>query len=87
MRAEGLANNGLVERQHGEVVIRQGRNVVVAQDSLLFLVELFYDIWARGEAGHDLGTGSGRRVLTSHEESDHHVGDFLIGDWRSVLVC
>lgn len=85
VQAEGLLDDGLVEGQLCEVLVLQGRQIGTENADLL-LVELLHDLGVLGETEHDPGAGGRRRVLTGHEESDHHVGDFVVGDLGAVLV-
>ena len=43
-------------------------------------------MWVLGEAEDDPGGGGGGGVLTCHEEGDHHVCDFVVGNGDAVFV-
>ena len=62
------------------------RGQVRAQNLELFLVELFHNLRAGSQAQNDPGSGGRRRVLASHKQSNHHVGDFLVRNGVTILV-
>lgn len=85
VQTEGLLDDGLVKRELGEIFVLK-RGEISAEVLDLFLVEFFHNVGARGETKHDPGASGRRGVLASHQESDHHVGDLVVGNLDTVLV-
>lgn len=85
VEAESLLDDGLVERELGEILVLEGGKIL-AKVVDLFLVESFHNIRSGGETAHDPGAGGRRRVLAGHQQGNHHVGDFVIGNLGAVLV-
>ena len=86
MEAESLLDDGEVKRELGKGLVGQGREVGTKGLDLL-LVEVFHDLRVLGEATHDPGRSGRRRVLTSHEQRNHHVGNLVVGNLGAVLVA
>lgn len=85
VQAEGLLDNGLVQGELGEILVLQRREVS-AEGIDLLLIELLHDLRVLSKTEHDPRAGGRRRVLASHEEGNHHVGDLVVGDTDAVLV-
>jgi hypothetical protein len=85
VEAESLLDDGLVKGQLGEVIVGQGREIGTELSDLL-LVEFLHDLRVLGETEHDPRASGRRRVLASHEQGNHHVGDLVVRDRGAVLV-
>lgn len=85
VKSKSLLDNGLVQRQLGEVLPLQ-RGQIGTENLDLLLVELLHDLRVLGKSEHDPGAGRGRRVLASHEKGNHHVGNLVVGDPGTILV-
>ena len=86
---EGLLDDLSVKRQAAEVLVVEGLDgavLVQAKDLLLLLEKVILNIGSGGEAEKNPADGGRRAVLASHEQRNHHVGDFLVGDSLAVLV-
>lgn len=85
VKTEGFLYDSLVKGQLGEVFVSQRRQIGTEVLDLL-LVELFHDVRVLSETEHNPRAGGRRRVLASHEEGNHHVGDLVVRDRGTVLV-
>lgn len=85
VQAQSFLDDGLVERQLGEILV--GKLGQVGAESLdLLLVEILHNLRVLGEAEHNPGAGGRRGVLAGHEQGNHHVGDLVVGHLDAVLV-
>ena len=85
VQAERLFDDLGMEREALQGVVRQGREIGTELRDLL-LVQLVHDLGTRGEPEDNPGNGRGGRVLPGHEERDHHMSDFQVGDRGPLLV-
>ena len=87
--AQGFLDNLGVKGQAAEVVVVEFLDRAVgvqSEDLLLFLEKVVLDIGSGSEAKENPADGGRRAVLACHEQRNHHVRNFLVGDSLAVLV-
>lgn len=85
VQSKCFLDDSLVEGKLGKIFVGQ-RGQIGTESLDLFLVEFLDDLRVLGKAKHDPGAGRRRRVLTSHEQGNHHVSNLMVGHRNSVLV-
>lgn len=81
--AESLLDDLGVEIQLLQVLPGQR---LIAKDTELLLVQFLGDLGAGRKSKDDPGGSRRRRVLSSHQEGNHHVSNLLVGNRGAVLV-
>lgn len=87
--SEGLAHDLVEEGEFGEDLVGEIFDAAIcihSQDGFLLFEEFFLDVGTGGQTEEDPGGSGGGRVLSSHQQGDHHVGDFHVWDGLSGLV-
>jgi hypothetical protein len=78
-----------VEGKAAEVLVVEvldGAVGIQAKGLLLFFEQVVLDVGSGSKAEQDPADCGRRAVLSSHEQGDHHVGDFTVGNSLAVLV-
>lgn len=88
MHAEGFTDDGIQDSEVLHVVILHGAEsaVGIAVVLDLFVEELFHDVRAGCSVEEGPRGSSGTGMLAGHKESNHDVGNFVVGEGAAVLV-
>lgn len=82
---QSLLDDLRVQRQTGEILEGQSGQVGT-KNGLLFGKQFLGNIRTRGQTEQNPRDRGGRTVLTSHEQSNHHVSNLLVGNHLASLV-
>jgi len=86
VHAEDFADDVVQDGHLGNILVDE-RARVGAANRLLFTVEFRDDLGFVGKVKKEPHSGCHRGVLSGHQEGNHHVCDFLVGDGGSILVA
>lgn len=85
VEAECLLDDKVEDGEFRELFVGEFGELL-AENALLLLVELFHEIGLFSQVEDSPGGGGHGSVLSSHEEGNHNVGNFLVGESAAILV-